>query len=610
MGSVDRVLAGARLNETSPGWYTRHIVQRPTHRLSLRSVGGDVAVRILESTEEVKPELGFWDRQFYFLARVDLVDGRGSQYVAINRRSAHNFLVANGVQRVQDVAETFWNLDVIEDNCAWFERVSPAKWELKGHQYDDVVRISQDLNRDVEEVIEKYKELSKDILPLFVDPIRRKEHFEKQIVAQILGSYVSSRGIDYEKEFDSYLDHFLGYVHMYQLSLEQVLDSYVKATGLWGSVEKKRAETHDSLSFNDLLETLLFLEKKHQIFDQIVARRAEHLPAHISSKHWGAKLPRSLIYFNQKGCERGRAFLCFNKHGRKAKGFTRNDDLLGFGTFCRVKEVMDLETGEIFAMVVQRDSLEARREFADQCVLQEGPGIAEVYGYAVWDGTIDGRRAQKMGIIMPKYERDLFQALYESGLPLSYEERFQMACEVMEGSNWIHRSGKIHRDLKPENILIDGENHAVIADFGHMQTIGAIQTIHGVSPVYTAPEYMEMYLKWRKDPSNPEALKKCVAAITPALDAWSVGLILWSLFEKELDANGVFDRKFRDYFTSTQWKDPFEENWLKGKHVDGEIGTIAEIIRGLLQPDPSKRLSVDVALKQFKNVRQPREAWA
>lgn len=224
MASLDRVLAGARLIESSPGSVSRHVVQRPSHRLSLRGVQGDVAVRILESVGEARPELGFLERKFYFLVRVDFIDGAGSGYVAVNRRSASNFLVANGVKGTQDVAADFWNLEMIKNNRTWFEVVSPAEWDIRGDEYDDVVRISQDLNRDVKGVIQEYKKVPRDIRPHFMDSFERTQFFKKQIVAQILRVHAFSKGIDYETQVSPCLESILECVAPYHLSLEQIAD--------------------------------------------------------------------------------------------------------------------------------------------------------------------------------------------------------------------------------------------------------------------------------------------------------------------------------------------------------------------------------------------------
>ncbi len=42
----------------------------------------------------------------------------------------------------------------------------------------------------------------------------------------------------------------------------------------------------------------------------------------------------------------------------------------------------------------------------------------------------------------------------------------QIALDVAEGMDYLHKRGVMHRDLKPDNLLLNKEGRAVIADFG------------------------------------------------------------------------------------------------------------------------------------------------
>eukprot|EP01111_Echinosteliopsis_oligospora_P015139 TRINITY_DN5880_c0_g1_i1.p1 TRINITY_DN5880_c0_g1~~TRINITY_DN5880_c0_g1_i1.p1 ORF type:complete len:640 (-),score=122.41 TRINITY_DN5880_c0_g1_i1:20-1939(-) len=92
--------------------------------------------------------------------------------------------------------------------------------------------------------------------------------------------------------------------------------------------------------------------------------------------------------------------------------------------------------------------------------------------------------------------------------------------QVVSGIKYLHSKNMVHRDLKPENLLLDAACNIKIADFGFGNTIkrqGQLFSTFCGSPVYAAPEIV-----------------KCQKYIGPAVDIWSLGVILFVLVVGQL----------------------------------------------------------------------------
>ena len=50
---------------------------------------------------------------------------------------------------------------------------------------------------------------------------------------------------------------------------------------------------------------------------------------------------------------------------------------------------------------------------------------------------------------------DLFKYMSKRGGILKFEEIQFISAEIINGLDYIHRSGVVHRDIKPGNILFD-----------------------------------------------------------------------------------------------------------------------------------------------------------
>uniref|UniRef100_A0AAZ1X939 non-specific serine/threonine protein kinase n=1 Tax=Oreochromis aureus TaxID=47969 RepID=A0AAZ1X939_OREAU len=164
---------------------------------------------------------------------------------------------------------------------------------------------------------------------------------------------------------------------------------------------------------------------------------------------------------------------------------------------------------------------------------------------------------------------DLFEAISDRG-KFSEAEAGLMVSDVSEALNYIHCKSIVHRDLKPENLLVTDKPELKLGDFGlAMVVTEPVFTICG-TPTYVAPEIL------------------CYGV---AVDVWALGVILYILVcgfppfrSRDRDQVELFQliKQAQLNFPSPYW-DPISEE-ARG------------LIRALLQPDPTVRLTAEQTL--------------
>ncbi len=101
----------------------------------------------------------------------------------------------------------------------------------------------------------------------------------------------------------------------------------------------------------------------------------------------------------------------------------------------------------------------------------------------------------------------LAQALFGSDarapLPLTLEQRLELAAQIAEGMRFLHEGAFgdnpiVHHDLKPENVMLTAKLDAKIADFGLSRTrqgrgsLGSKGKAGVGTPLYMAPECFDV----------------------------------------------------------------------------------------------------------------------
>ena len=189
----------------------------------------------------------------------------------------------------------------------------------------------------------------------------------------------------------------------------------------------------------------------------------------------------------------------------------------GMGIVCLAErgDAPDVET--VALKVMRRDS--AGRESMEPRFVQERrvlaalrhPGIARLLHEGV---THDGRPWFAMEYI-DGVPIDAYVAMRKPGTPGTLE-LFARACDAVSHA---HAQGVVHRDIKPSNILVTAAGEVKLLDFGiakpdaaSMITSLRTRTGHGrLTPDYASPEQLRG------------------AAVTPASDVYSLGVLLYAL---------------------------------------------------------------------------------
>lgn len=241
---------------------------------------------------------------------------------------------------------------------------------------------------------------------------------------------------------------------------------------------------------------------------------------------------------------------------------------LGAGTFATVKLGILKRTGEPFAIkIIDKATLQENRE----ALLTEISILKQVSHPNVINLKEIFETRKKLYLVMDVLDGgELFDRIVENGT-FSEKDASNLTRSMIAACDYLHGLGIVHRDLKPENLLYTdrtADAEIKVADFGLSKFVKngeLLQTACG-TPGYVAPEVLLMQGYGKE------------------VDLWSLGVIVYILlcgfppFYAESDAEMFELIKEADYdFPSPYW--------------DKISDSAKDLVRGLLQKDPTKRLT-------------------
>ncbi|XP_001359986.3 serine/threonine-protein kinase MARK2 [Drosophila pseudoobscura] len=241
---------------------------------------------------------------------------------------------------------------------------------------------------------------------------------------------------------------------------------------------------------------------------------------------------------------------------------------LGKGNFAKVKLAVHIPTGrEVAIKVIDKTQLNtsARQKLYREVRIMKllnHPNIVRLFQ------VIESERS--LYLVMEYASRgELFDHLVKHGRMRERDARV-IFRQLVSAIQYCHSKFVVHRDLKAENLLLDQHMNIKIADFGFGNTFdpnAQLETFCG-SPPYAAPELF-MGRKY----AGPE------------VDAWSLGVVLYTLVSGSLPFDGGTLKELR-------------ERVLRGKYrVPYYISMDCEnLMRKFLVLNPAKRTTLNAVM--------------
>jgi len=199
------------------------------------------------------------------------------------------------------------------------------------------------------------------------------------------------------------------------------------------------------------------------------------------------------------------------------------------------------------------------------------------------DGTIEG--STDVLVLDLAEGGELFDLVASQG-SLQEEEALVIVADLLKGLRHLHSRGVVHLDLKPENMLLAKppgsvraeQNHIKLGDFGVSQVLapGCKATGAAGTVAYWAPE-MVARTEWDH-----------------AVDMWAAGCLIYILlcgahpFDLEGNASDL------EVSTRVAKGDRSFEEDIYFKYLSPQA---RDLIKGLLEMDPEKRLTASQALQ-------------
>jgi eukaryotic-like serine/threonine-protein kinase len=167
----------------------------------------------------------------------------------------------------------------------------------------------------------------------------------------------------------------------------------------------------------------------------------------------------------------------------------RIDGLVARSGMASIMRATDLRTGRQVALKIPHPEMESDPVLYDR--FQREMAIGQKLDHpSVMKVFRDDDRSQ-LYMAMEWVDGRLLREILNQEKKLPIDRAVQIAINISETLDYIHRNGVVHRDLKPENIMVGPDDRIKLIDFGIASNAGSRRlTFAKLSQLIGTPDYI------------------------------------------------------------------------------------------------------------------------
>ncbi|TPX36528.1 hypothetical protein SmJEL517_g01373 [Synchytrium microbalum] len=249
---------------------------------------------------------------------------------------------------------------------------------------------------------------------------------------------------------------------------------------------------------------------------------------------------------------------------------------LGVGSFSEVKLATDTRTGQPVALKMMSKQMLRESERLQICVQREIE-ITEAVRHPNIVGFIEAFETSSHLVLVLEYISgygELYDYIVDG--KCSVARARDLFYELASAVAYLHSKNICHRDIKLENVLVDSSHHVHICDFGLART-------------FTPGEVFKTRCG-SEDYACPEIILGCVGYNPINSDSWALGVILFAMLVGELPFQPGPGGAVKPMYHKIARGD---YRWPSNIDVPEDA---KDVVRALLQPNPSRRMTALEAL--------------